>query len=234
MTLSQNYCDANLSEALTLLLDRLGERPIYMDEVVNDDLTVAHIYRTTWQELTDRKLITARTGIGCCRYQLTGSGWREALKLTGQLDTPEFQERFGRLNAVLKILVNGRKQGGFAQTHIVAAQARIPEEWLYNILESGLWEHEQCRRGAALDDSKTMVVVPIDFNMPLSQLHGSCRDYHERRLGMAGTPNARCPAWLQSTSFFKEIMALTRRYGRVVLGRERNHERPGEPLVEGD
>src|SRR3989442_1174878 len=134
MTLSQNYRDANLPEALTLLLDRLGERPIYMDEVVNDDLTVAHIYPTTWQELTDRKLVTARTGIGCCRYQLTGSGWREALKLTGQLDTPEFQERFGRLNGVLKILVNGRKEGGFAQTHIVAAQARIPEEWLYNIL----------------------------------------------------------------------------------------------------
>ncbi len=52
-----------------------------MDEVVNDDLTVAHIYRTTWQELTDRELVTARNGIGCCRYQLTGSGWREALKL---------------------------------------------------------------------------------------------------------------------------------------------------------
>src|SRR5213596_2602062 len=140
MTLSQNYCDANLSEALTLLLDRLGERPIYMDEVVNDDLTVAHIYRTTWQELTDRKLITARTGIGCCRYQLTGSGWREALKLTGQLDAPEFQERFGRLNAVLKGLVDGRKQEVFAQTQVVAAQARIPEWWFYNVLESRIWE----------------------------------------------------------------------------------------------
>ncbi len=104
---SQNYCEANLSKALTLLLDRLGERPFYMDEVVNDDLTVAHIYRTTWQELTDRELVTARNGIGCCRYQLTGSGWREALKLTGQLDAPEFQERFARLNTVLKSLVNG-------------------------------------------------------------------------------------------------------------------------------
>ena len=48
-----------------------------MDEVVNDDLTVARVYRTTWQELTDRELVTARIGIGCCRYQLTGSGWLE-------------------------------------------------------------------------------------------------------------------------------------------------------------
>ena len=107
-----------------------------MDEVVNDDLTVAHIYRTTWQELTDRELVTARDGIGCCRYQLTGSGWREALKITGQLDAPEFQERFGRLNTVLERLVNGRKEEGSAQTHIVAAQARVPESWLFNMLES--------------------------------------------------------------------------------------------------
>ena len=77
---SQNYCEANLSKALALLLDRLGERALYMDEVVNDDLTVTHVYRTTWRELTDRELVTAREGIGCCRYQLTGSGWREALK----------------------------------------------------------------------------------------------------------------------------------------------------------
>jgi hypothetical protein len=224
MTFAQNYCEANLSQALTLLLDRLGERPIYMDEVVNDDLAVAHIHRTTWQELTDRKLVTARTGIGCCRYQLTGSGWREALKLTGQLDTPEFQERFGRLNAILKLLVNGRKDEAFAQTHIVAAQARIPEAWLYNMLESRIWEHEQRRRGAALDDSKTVVVVPIDFNMPLSQPHGSCRDHHKGRLAMAGTPHARRPAWVPSTSFFEEIRALTGRFRRVVLGRERNQE----------
>src|SRR5438067_8620780 len=176
MNPSQNYCEANLANALTLLLNRLGERPLYTDEVVNDDLAVAHIYRTTWQELTDRELVTARDGIGCCRYQLTGSGWREALKLSGQLDTPQFQERFGRLNTALMSLVTGRKEEGFAQTHIVAAQASIPESWLFNMLESRIWEHEQ-RRGAALDDSKTMVVVPIDFNMPMVQLHGSSRDH---------------------------------------------------------
>jgi hypothetical protein len=160
MNPSQNYCEANLSNALALLLDRLGERPIYMDEVVNDDLTVAHIYRTTWQELTDRELVTARDGIGCCHYRLTGSGWREALRVTGRLDTAEFQEHFERLNTVLRTLVNGRKGDVFAQTHIVAAEARIPESWLFNILESRIWEQVHRRRGAALDDSKTMVVVP--------------------------------------------------------------------------
>jgi hypothetical protein len=203
MNPSQNYCEANLSKALALLLDRLGERPFYMDEVVNDDLTVAHISRNTWQELTDRELVTARDGIGCCRYQLTGSGWREALKLTGQLDAPEFQERFGRLNTVLKSLVNGRKEKGFAQTHIVAAQARIPESWLFNMLESRIWEHEQLRRGAALDDSKIMVVVPVDFNMLL-------------RLPVTRTQNPR-RAWLPATLLLKYAKAFIRRYGRVSI-----------------
>jgi hypothetical protein len=228
MTPAQDHCETNLSKALTLLLDRLGERPVYTDEVVNDDLTVAHIHRITWQELTDRELVRARYDIGCCRYQLTGSGWREALKLTGQFDTPDFQERFGRLNSVLKSLANGRKEEGLAQTHIVAAQARIPEAWLFNMLESCIWEHEQGRRGAALDDSKTMVVVPIDFNMPLPQLHCSSRDITTRRLPKAGTPNPR-RAWLVLIKYAK---AFLRRHGRVVLGHESHPERPEESLAE--
>src|SRR4030095_12395714 len=124
MNPSQNYCEASLSNALTILLDRLGERPLYTDEGVNDDLTVAHIHRTAWQELTDRELVTARDGIGCCRYQLTGSGWYQALKLTGKLDTPEFQQHFGRLNTVLKCLASGRKEEHFAQTHICKVSRR--------------------------------------------------------------------------------------------------------------
>src|SRR5262249_26295519 len=156
---------------------------------------VAHINRATWQELTDRGLVTAHMGIGCCRYQLTGSGWREALKCSGQLDTPEFQERFERLNAVLKGLLDARKEEAFAQTQVVAAQSRIPEGWLYNVLESRIWEQEQGRRGAALDDSKTMVIVPIGFNVPLSQLDRSCLDDHEHRIGAAGNPIRGHRAW---------------------------------------
>src|SRR5438132_10059933 len=90
MTLSQNYCDANLSEALTLLLDRLGERPIYMDEVVNDDLTVAHIYRTTWQELTDRELVTARNALGAAATSspARGGGRHSSFKVVVILSSP--------------------------------------------------------------------------------------------------------------------------------------------------
>jgi hypothetical protein len=230
MNPSRNYCEANVSKALTLLLDRLADRPIYTDEVVNDDLTVAHIFPTTWQELADRELVTARDGIGCCRYQLTGSGWREALKLTGELDAPEFQERLGRLNAVLKSLVHSRKES-FAQTHIVASEARIPESWLFNILESGIWEHVQRRRGAVMDDSKTLVVVPPDFSAPLPSLHGSRRDRLKRPLPVTGTVNPR-RAWAPTTSLIKNTLVFIGRYGRLVFGRERDRERSEKSLVQ--
>jgi len=162
-----------LFEALTLLLDRLGERATCMDEIVHDDLSARHIGEATWRQLADREFVTARAGVGCWRYQLTGLGWREALKLTGQLQAREFQQRFGRLNTVLEVLARGRNEDALAPTQRVAARAEIPEAWLYNVLESRIWEYEHRRRGASLDDTKTMAVVPVDFNTPLHRAPAS-------------------------------------------------------------
>ncbi len=156
-----------LSEALTLLLDRLGERAIYTDEIVHDDFAARRIREATWQELTEREWVTARHGVGCWRYQLTGPGWREALKLTGEFESREFRSRFERLNTALEVLVYGRNEDMLAPTQRVAARAQVPEPWLYNVLESRIWEQEYGRRGAALDDTKTLAVVPMDFNKSL-------------------------------------------------------------------
>jgi hypothetical protein len=154
-----------MAEALVLMFDRLGEQAIYMDEVLNDEPTFAGIYPTTWQELEDRGFIKARPGIAWCRYQLTGYGWLEAQKLKGLLETPGFEQRLGRLNAVLKGFVKGRRDDGFEQVHVVAAKAQVSEGWLHNILESRFWERELNRVGAEFDDSKTMVIIPIRFGM---------------------------------------------------------------------
>ena len=168
MTISKQKREENMKEALRLLLERLGDRAIYKGEVLDDDPAFTGVYLTTWIDLADGNLVSARPGFGWCRYQLTGDGWLEALKITGQLDTPEFQERFGRLNATLKSFID-RKHGeeGFEQVHVVAAKADISEDWLYNILESRIWEKEQNKTGAQFDDSKTMVIIPIRFNMRL-------------------------------------------------------------------
>jgi hypothetical protein len=144
----------------------LGDRAIDMDEVLDHDPAFTGIYPTTWEDLADCHLVSARLG----GYHLTGDGWLEALKLTGRLKTPEFQDRFGpfgRLNATLKSFIEGRQEEGFEQVHVVAAKAAVSEEWLYNILESRIWENEQNKTGAQFDESKTMVIIPIRFNMPL-------------------------------------------------------------------
>lgn len=167
MTLSKQKREENMKEALKLLLERLEDQAIYMSEVLDDDPAFTGVYRTTWEDMADSHLVTADPGPNWCRYQLTGHGWLKTLKLTGQLDTPEFQERFGRLNATLKNFVDGRDHEGSEQVHVVAIKAAISEGWLYNILESRIWEKEQNRIGAKFDDSKTMVIIPIRFNMPL-------------------------------------------------------------------
>lgn len=166
MTISNQTREENMAEALKLLLERLGDRAIYKDEVLNDDPSFTGVYPTTWKDLEDVNLVSARPGLNWCHYQLTGEGWLEALRLTGELDTVEFQERFGRLNAALKGFIS-RHQEGFQQVHVVAQQAEVPEDWLYNILKSHMWEQKQNRCGAHLDQSETMVVIPIRFNMPL-------------------------------------------------------------------
>ncbi len=165
MTLARDERAENCREALVLILHKLGERAIYMEEFEDDDPALAHIYPTTWKELTDRCMVKARPGINWCRYELTGHGWLIALKATGQTEASAFKERLGRLNAVLKSFVKGRRQEGFEQVHVVAAKANVPEEWLYNILESRIWEEELNRKGAEFDNSKTMVIIPIDFGM---------------------------------------------------------------------
>lgn len=165
MTLSRDTRVHKMAEALRIPLDRLGDRPIYMDEVLSDDESVKDIYATTWQELEERGLVKARYGIAWCRYQLTGHGWLKALKLKGELETPEFQERLGRLNATLEGFVKGRREEGIEQVHVVAAKAEVSEEWLYNILESRIWQRELKRIGAEFDDSQTMVIIPIRFDM---------------------------------------------------------------------
>ena len=174
-----------LSEALTLLLGRLGERAIYTDEIVHDDFAARRIREATWLELAEREWVTARHGVGCWRYQLTGPGWREALKLTGELETREFGSRFERLNTALEVLVYGRNEETLAPTQRVAARAQVPEPWLYNVLESRIWEQEHGRRGASLDETKTQAVVPVDFNKPLKPEPRGAKFLASRRFSLS-------------------------------------------------
>jgi hypothetical protein len=152
--------------ALKLLLERLGDRAIYKCEVLNDDPSFASILSTTWEDLVDVGMVQARPGLNWCHYQLTAKGWLEALQLTGEFDSTEFQSRFGRLNATLNSL-RTRSTEGFEQVHVVAMQADVPEDWLFNILESQIWERRHNRYGAHFDESETMVIIPARFNMPL-------------------------------------------------------------------
>jgi hypothetical protein len=162
MTLSKDTRIQNMAEALTLMLGKLGDRALFREYFERDSPDFADIYPTTWKELTDRHMLIEHPW---GTYQLTGHGWLMAVKITGQIESPEFRERLCRLNATLKGYIKGRRQEGLEFFEQVTAKANVPEDGLHNILESRIWESELNRTGAEFDDSKTAVIIPVDFGM---------------------------------------------------------------------
>jgi hypothetical protein len=159
-----------MADALQILLERLGERPIDISEVKDDDPAVRSIYRTTWRDLQDEGLIKPHYTIGSCGYFLTGPGWLRAMKDAGRLDTPEFHIAFGQLNATLRRFADIRGEDDFQQFHVVAAEAKVAEPWLYNVLKSEIWQRKYSKFGAKVieEQMENMVFIPSRFNMPLT------------------------------------------------------------------
>jgi hypothetical protein len=69
------------------------------------------------------------------------------LKATGQMEKPELKERVGRVMKVLKRAVKGRQQLGHAYPDAIAKEALVSENFIVNVIESGLIERIIARRG---------------------------------------------------------------------------------------
>ena len=162
MTLSRKVRLSNKEEALKLLLERLDNRAIYQwIDVHPGDQFFAGIFATTWKQISDDRLVEVfRTGR---KYRFTGHGWLEAMGNAGRLESAEFNHRYGKLNRVLKGYVKGRRERELKQIQTVATDAQESDEWIYNILRSGIWKRKR-KHGAEVDDGLDwMVVIPIDF-----------------------------------------------------------------------
>jgi hypothetical protein len=96
---------------------------------------------------------------------MAGYGWRQALKATGEIETPEFNEKLGRLSAALKAKVKGRRQEALTNAQALAAETGLSEGWIYNVVESRIWTYHLNRVGPEMDASKKCIWVPIDFDM---------------------------------------------------------------------
>jgi len=97
----------------------------------------AAVDRTTWDELTELNMVKARS---YDRYQLTGPGWIEGLKLTGRFEDPEFQQRAGKLSAALKARVkaSNRQQRGNAGRTELSRETGLSEFFIHDAIDSHL------------------------------------------------------------------------------------------------
>ena len=142
MSMSDDARREDKKRTLVLMLRAVGDQyRAWQVDFNAGEPAVADTLQTTWRELLDERLIDDKHSVmGQARYHLTAAGWLRALIISGDADTPETIDRCSRLAKALKRAVKGRKShyDVFASVDAVAADANLPEGWVYNAITSKL------------------------------------------------------------------------------------------------
>jgi hypothetical protein len=141
MSISNNERREDKRRTLCLMLERLGDLPIYAYGVEPSDSGFTDVFQTTWRELLDDGLIDdKRSTMQHPVFRLTNHGWVRALTLSGAVDSVELRERCTKLARALKAVVKGRKShyDEFVGVEDVATDAGLPDGWVYNAIKSRL------------------------------------------------------------------------------------------------
>lgn len=154
-------------DALMLMVQMLGERPIYSHEFFFRDPPLNHTPKTTIRELEDLDFITRGDIFTRCR--LTGRGWIKAIELSGSIGSTELTEKAGKLSAYLKGLVKGRHEDAYVDYRTVAAETGLSKGFVWNAIEIRLLEVLFSQKCAWWEqtDWKTDIQVPLDFGLDL-------------------------------------------------------------------
>jgi hypothetical protein len=148
------------------MMQELGERAI---DVVDFDITrhpfFEQIHSTTWNALEEKGVVKVLDTIGHTHRYLTGFGWLKGLEATGQIETPELKEKVGRLMRALKRVVKGRQGLGHAYPDAISKEAQVSEDFVYNVIESGLIERLFRRTGATWESKYKgkLIRIPETF-----------------------------------------------------------------------
>ena len=140
------------------------------------------ILRTTWEELTRAEYVSEITKT---RYRLTPKGWLLGLELVGASQSPEYQERLGKILAALKRYVKGRKESAVVELRRLAQESGEPEGWIFNIIDSRASSSTGSGRvGAAWfsNERGRLVEIPVDFNLEPIDIASSLRFQHQEKI----------------------------------------------------
>jgi len=160
------------------MLAELGMSAI--DEALFDPegATLKEIHLTTWDELVGHGWVEEVELIG--KYRFTGTGWLGALRLTGELYDSDFEDKLGKALCAMKAHVKGRARSALASLRQIAEEARLPEGFVYNIIESRLVEQHHGRTGAKWKGR--MILIPRDFDIEPTNLNELIHEEADRRI----------------------------------------------------
>jgi hypothetical protein len=164
MTLAKDTRVENHKLAFGLLIQALGDGAL--DTTIFDSSQPpldGQILRTTWEEMERAGYVEK---FGPTQYRLTAKGWLVGLEVTGASQSAEYLERLGRLLAVMKGHVKGRKDSVVVPLRNLAAESSEAEGWIFNIIDSrssstGGRTGANWREGAR----GRIVEIPVDFNL---------------------------------------------------------------------
>lgn len=167
MSLSKDERLENIQDTLRIALSYLGDNAISGKWLDASDPVFRNVLPTTWKHLTDTGYATERHTRTSRSYELTGPGWRKALEVSGELQKPEFKERLGELCAAFKDSLQGRQNQAFPILRGFAAHTGIPEQFIFNVVESGIIEHCFKQRGVTWQTRGVVIRIPIDVGLAL-------------------------------------------------------------------
>jgi hypothetical protein len=170
MTISARQRRQNQELSIAKIMEYLGE-DCFDKSFGDSNPNFKEVLPTTWQELKRHGWIIQVQGVfgENARYELTGSGWIEGLRLTGKLQAPALRTQLIDLKTKLKALVKGRQREAAINLRQFSRESGISREWIYNVIESRLLSK---LFPAELADLKWvdscrgfMFEVPTDFGM---------------------------------------------------------------------
>ena len=165
MTISRQDLHANMVQSVKLIGDFRATAPIG-ELHQKEQPEFKSILPTTWQALHDLGYIQV---LNTWHFQITPSGWIEALKATGVLCNEQMKKDLGLLCGALKTQLNGRHEPALVGTDEIVSITGLPRYWIVNVIHSHLVRYCLKKIDADWADGDVMesvIEVPIRFGHP--------------------------------------------------------------------
>jgi len=167
MSLAREGRPTDEAAALQLMLQNLGDRRISdcLFDVAQAPLNV--VPQAIWLDLQENSYVEHSRDSR--HYILTGRGWLRALQESRATQDKTFRRTVSNLIEAIKKHFKGGHVGRMVSPQTLAQESGIPENWIYNAVESNLIEGEFQKRGIVWANGfeGKLIHVPAAFGSEL-------------------------------------------------------------------